>query len=55
MPPQAGQKQSGKCQQRSHAKYGEVSVEDGASITSVPYHPGAAKYFSEKGYEVPTK
>lgn len=39
----------------SHAKYGEVSVEDGASITSVPYHPGAAKYFSEKGYEVPTK
>lgn len=39
----------------SHAKYGEVSVEDGASITSVPYHPGAAKYFSEKGYEVATK
>ncbi len=36
----------------SHAKYGELSLEYGASITSVPYHPGAAKYFSEKGYEV---
>ena len=30
----------------SHAKYGELSLEYGASITSVPYHPGAAKYFS---------
>ena len=27
----------------SHAKYAELSVEYGASITSVPYHPGAAK------------
>ena len=36
----------------SHAKYSELSVEYGASITSVPYHPGAAKYFAEKGYEV---
>ena len=36
----------------SHAKYGELSLEYGASITSVPYHPGAAKYFAEKGYEV---
>ena len=32
----------------SHAKYGELSLEYGASITSVPYHPGAAKYFAEK-------
>ena len=39
----------------SHAKYAEVSVEKGASITSVPYHPGAAKYFSEQGIEVNTK
>lgn len=23
----------------SHAKYGELSLEYGASITSVPYHP----------------
>mgnify|MGYP004596923513 FL=1 len=36
----------------SHAKYAELSLEYGASITSVPYHPGAAKYFSEKGVEV---
>ncbi len=39
----------------NHAKYGEVSVEKGASITSVPYHPGAAKYFKEKGFTVSTK
>lgn len=36
----------------SHAKYGELSLDYGASITSVPYHPGAAKYFEEKGYTV---
>ena len=39
----------------SHAKYGEVSIEKGASITAVPYHPGAAKYFEEKGQKVATK
>ena len=39
----------------SHAKYGELSAEFGASITSVPYHPGAAKYFAEKGFDVATK
>ena len=33
----------------SHAKYGEVSLEYGASIKSVPYHPGAVAYFTEKG------
>ena len=36
----------------SHAKYAELSLEYGASITSVPYHPGAAKYFAEKGIQV---
>lgn len=36
----------------SHAKYGEVSLEYGSSITSVPYHPGAKKYFAEKGIDV---
>ena len=36
----------------SHAKYGELSLEYGASITSVPYQPGAAKYFAEKGFTV---
>ena len=39
----------------THAKYAEISPEYGASITSVPYHPGAAKYFAEKGFELPTK
>ena len=39
----------------NHAKYSEISLEKGASITSVPYHPGAAKYFKEKGIEVATK
>ena len=39
----------------SHAKYGEVNLEYGASIKSVPYHPGSAKYFTEKGLNVPTK
>ncbi len=36
----------------SHAKYAEISLEYGASIKSVPYHPGAAKYFAEKGFKV---
>ena len=36
----------------SHAKYSELSLEYGASITSVPYHPGAGKHFAEKGFEV---
>ena len=38
----------------THPKYGELSLEFGASITSVPYHAGAAKYFTEKGFTVPT-
>lgn len=39
----------------SHAKYAEVSLEKATSITTVPYHAGAAKYFAEKGFEVATK
>ena len=39
----------------SHAKYAEVNLEYGSSITSVPYHPGAAKYFAEQGITVATK
>ena len=39
----------------THAKYAEVNTEFGASVTSVPYHPGAAKYFAEKGFNVPVK
>ena len=36
----------------SHAKYAELSLEYATSITSVPYHAGAAKYFAEKGITV---
>ena len=39
----------------SHAKYGELSLEYATSITSVPYHAGAAKYFKEKGFDLATK
>jgi len=38
----------------NHAKYAELSLEYASSITSVPYHAGAAKYFAEKGITVPT-
>ncbi|MBE6940045.1 MAG: TAXI family TRAP transporter solute-binding subunit [Ruminococcaceae bacterium] len=38
----------------SHAKYGELSLEFATSVTSVPYHAGAAKYFAEKNITVPT-
>ncbi len=33
---------------QNHAKYGEVSLELGASVSSVPDHPGAADYVSPK-------
>ena len=39
----------------SHAKGAELDLDYAASMTSVPYHPGAAKYFAEKGIEVPVK
>ena len=39
----------------NHAKYAEISLEKGASVASVPYHPGATKYFAEKNITVPTK
>ena len=42
-------------QVQAHAKYSEVNLDFGASITSVPYHPGAAKYFAEKGKQVESK
>lgn len=38
-----------------HGKGYEASLEFAASISDVPYHPGAAKYFAEKGFEVPVK
>lgn len=39
----------------AHAKGAELNLDFAASVTSVPYHAGAAKYFAEKGIEVPTK
>ena len=36
----------------SNAKFNEMSLEKGASLTGVPYHAGAAKYFAEKGITV---
>lgn len=38
-----------------HGKAEELNLEFAASITDVPYHAGAAKYFAEKGFEVPVK
>jgi len=35
-----------------HGKGKELSLEFASSVTSVPYHPGAAKYFAEKGIDV---
>lgn len=39
----------------NHPKGAELNMEYAASITSVPYHPGAAKYFSENNLTVPVK
>ncbi len=35
-----------------HAKGGELDLDFAASVTSVPYHPGAARYFEEQGKKV---
>ncbi len=40
---------------RAYSKGAELDLESASSITSVPYHPGAAKYFAEKGIDVPVK
>lgn len=39
----------------AHAKGAELDLEYATSVTDVPYHAGAAKYFAEKGIEVPVK
>ena len=41
--------------QIQHGKAAELSLEFASSVTDVPYHPGAAKYFAEKGFEIPVK
>lgn len=33
----------------------QMSVENATTGVSVPFHPGAAKYFAEKGFTVPTE
>ena len=40
---------------RQYPKGSELDLEFAASMTSAPYHPGAARYFAEKGITVPTK
>ena len=39
----------------AHAKGAELDLDFAASVTSVPYHPGAARYFAEQGLTVPVK
>ena len=39
----------------THDKAKEVSLDFAATVTDVPYHPGAARYFTERGLTVPTK
>ena len=39
----------------THDKTKEVSMDFAASVTDVPYHPGAARYFAERALTVPTK
>ena len=36
-----------------HDKANELSLEFAASLAGVPYHPGAAQYFADKGIELP--
>ena len=36
-----------------HGKGAELSLEFASSMTSVPYHPGAAKYYEEQGLTIP--
>lgn len=36
-----------------HAQAREISLQVGASLNSIPYHPGAKKFFEERGYAVP--
>ena len=38
-----------------HGKGAELDVDFASYITDVPYHPGAAKYFAEKGIDVSVK
>lgn len=39
----------------AHDKYNELDIKKASGITTVPYHPGAAKYYKENNIEVATK
>lgn len=39
----------------SHNKGSELDIAFASSITNIPYHPGAAKFYAEQGITVPTK
>ena len=39
----------------AHGKAAELDLNFAANVTAVPYHPGAAKFFSEQGITVATK
>ena len=41
--------------QVGHDKAKELSLEFATSVADVPYHPGAAAYYADKGFEVPVK
>jgi TRAP transporter TAXI family solute receptor len=38
-----------------NGKGAELSIENATSGMAAPFHPGAAKYFAEKGVTVPTE
>ena len=40
---------------KAYSKGAELDLQSASAITSVPYHPGAAKYYAEKGITVPVK
>lgn len=39
----------------SHAKGGDISLETAFNGLAVPLHPGAVKYYQEKGVDIPTE
>ena len=39
----------------AHDKAKELSLDFASSVTDVPYHPGAVKFFAEQGITVPGK
>ena len=40
---------------KAYAKGEELDLQSASTVTAVPYHPGAAKYYAEKGITVFTK